>query len=71
MKALTNLRSTIRIDHNPALCKDYHDTGYCVFGNSCIYIHDRGDYKTGWQLEEDWEKEQKEKREFLLSNRNK
>ncbi len=26
--------------------------GYCGFGDSCIYIHDRGDYKTGWELEE-------------------
>ena len=29
-----------------------------MFGNSCIYLHDRGDYKTGWELEEDYRKEQ-------------
>ncbi len=39
------------------LCKDYHDTGYCCFGDSCLYIHDRGDYKSGWELEKEWEKE--------------
>jgi len=42
------------IDYNPSLCKDYHDTGYCCFGDSCLYIHDRGDYKSGWELEKEW-----------------
>ena len=51
------------IDYNPSLCKDYHDTGYCCFGDSCIYIHDRGDYKAGWELEKDWEQERKEEME--------
>ncbi len=48
------------IDYNPSLCKDYHDTGYCCFGDSCLYIHDRGDYKSGWELEKEWLEEQKQ-----------
>ena len=48
------------MDYNPSLCKDYHDTGYCCFGDSCLYIHDRGDYKSGWELEKEWLEEQKE-----------
>ena len=34
------------------------ETGTCGYGDNCIYIHDRTDYKHGWQLEADWEAEQ-------------
>lgn len=37
------------------MCKDYKETGYCGFGDSCKFMHDRSDYKHGWQLERDWE----------------
>ena len=50
-----NIRVSTRIDYQPYLCKDYNETGYCGFGDSCIYVHDRGDYKTGWELEQEWE----------------
>lgn len=53
--APSNVRFNCRFDYNPSLCKDYHDTGYCTFGDSCIYGHDRGDYKAGWELEKEWE----------------
>ena len=26
-------------------------SGFCGFGDSCKFMHDRGDYKHGWQLE--------------------
>ena len=61
IRAPSNIRVTCRIDYNPSLCKDYHDTGYCCFGDSCIFLHDRGDYKSGWEMEQEWEQEQKEK----------
>eukprot|EP00940_MAST-03C_sp_MAST-3C-sp2_P003347 g3347.t1 len=48
-------RSTIRVDYQPDVCKDYKETGTCGFGDTCIYLHDRGDYKKGWQLEREWE----------------
>lgn len=32
------------------ICKDYKETGYCSFGDSCKFIHDRGDYKSGWEI---------------------
>merc|ERR1711917_161899 len=41
----------IRIDHEPCICKDYKETGFCGFGDSCKFIHDRSDYKMGWQIE--------------------
>lgn len=51
------------IDYNPSICKDWHDAGYCVFGNSCIFLHDRSDYKAGWELDKDWDAEQRRKQE--------
>ena len=50
-RAPTNIRTSIRIDHEPNICKDYQRTGYCGYGDNCIYLHDRGSYKSGWQLE--------------------
>ena len=44
-------RASIRIDHDPCICKDYKETGFCGFGDSCKFIHDRGDYKLGWMIE--------------------
>ena len=32
MRAPTNVRSTLRIDYQPDVCKDYKDTGYCGYG---------------------------------------
>ena len=37
------------------MCKDYKLTGSCGWGDTCIYLRDRGDYKKGWQLEKEWE----------------
>lgn len=50
-----NIRTTCRFDYAPDLCKDYNETGFCGFGDSCKFIHDRGDYKSGWELEQEWE----------------
>lgn len=50
-KAPTFVKVTTRIDHNPERCKDYYEHGYCGFGDTCIFIHDRGDYKSGHQLD--------------------
>ncbi|KAJ3389318.1 hypothetical protein HDU84_008865 [Entophlyctis sp. JEL0112] len=59
LKGQTTVRITSRFDYQQDICKDYKDSGNCGFGDSCIYMHDRGDYKTGWQLEKEWEEQQK------------
>ncbi|KAG6451593.1 E3 ubiquitin-protein ligase RNF113A [Manduca sexta] len=51
MRAPANLRATVRWDYQPDICKDYKETGFCGFGDSCKFLHDRSDYKHGWQLE--------------------
>ncbi|CAF1327418.1 unnamed protein product [Rotaria sordida] len=57
IRAPAHLRVSIRWDYQPDICKDYKETGYCGFGDSCKFLHDRSDYKYGWQLEEEWNKQ--------------
>eukprot|EP01112_Ceratiomyxa_fruticulosa_P004896 TRINITY_DN1545_c0_g1_i7.p1 TRINITY_DN1545_c0_g1~~TRINITY_DN1545_c0_g1_i7.p1 ORF type:complete len:328 (-),score=77.59 TRINITY_DN1545_c0_g1_i7:70-1053(-) len=70
VRQAANLRATSRMDYQPDLCKDYKETGYCGFGDACKFMHDRGDYKSGWQLEREWEEEQKSKHEGRSSGMN-
>ncbi|XP_048341564.1 E3 ubiquitin-protein ligase RNF113A-like [Sphaerodactylus townsendi] len=51
IRALEHLRATVRWDYQPDICKDYKETGFCGFGDSCKFLHDRSDYKHGWQIE--------------------
>ncbi|XP_058837732.1 E3 ubiquitin-protein ligase RNF113A [Topomyia yanbarensis] len=53
IRAPSNIRSTVRWDYQPDICKDYKETGFCGFGDSCKFLHDRSDYKHGWQLEQE------------------
>lgn len=53
MRAPAHLRATVRWDYQPDICKDYKETGFCGFGDSCKFLHDRSDYKHGWQLEQE------------------
>lgn len=52
------IKSTIRTDYQPDICKDYKETGFCGFGDSCKFLHDRTDYKLGWQLDQEYAKGQ-------------
>ncbi|KAI8322563.1 hypothetical protein GQ54DRAFT_297282 [Martensiomyces pterosporus] len=60
VRAPANVRSTSVFDYQPNVCKDYKETGYCGYGDSCIFLHDRGTYKTGWQLEKEYEEAQQQ-----------
>lgn len=55
IKAPTNIRAISVVDYQPDVCKDYKQTGFCGFGDTCKFLHDRGDFKQGWQLDRDWE----------------
>ena len=59
-RAPVHYRATSRFDYQPDICKDYKDTGFCGYGDACKFLHDRSDYKSGWQLDKMWEEEQKE-----------
>ena len=56
VKAPTNIRTITVTDFAPDVCKDYKQTGFCGFGDSCKFLHAREDYKQGWELDKDWEK---------------
>lgn len=62
VKASTNVRTITVIDFAPDVCKDYKQTGFCGFGDSCKFLHAREDYKQGWQLDKEWEKVGKDKK---------
>jgi len=55
VKAPTNIRTITVTDFAPDVCKDYKQTGFCGFGDSCKFLHAREDYKQGWQLDKEWE----------------
>ncbi|KAI3831999.1 hypothetical protein MKX03_006373 [Papaver bracteatum] len=50
LRGSAHIRTSARWDYQPDICKDYKETGYCGFGDSCKLMHDRGDYKSGWQM---------------------
>ena len=48
--------------------------GYCGFGDSCKFLHDRSDYKHGWQLEREWNEQtygtvDKDSQRYLVGDR--
>lgn len=59
LRASAHIRLSQRFDYQPDICKDYKETGYCGYGDSCKFMHDRGDYKSGWQLEKEYEEAEK------------
>ncbi|KAK9090811.1 hypothetical protein Sjap_023988 [Stephania japonica] len=65
LRASAHIRVSARFDYQPDICKDYKETGYCGFGDSCKFMHDRGDYKSGWQLDREWEDKEKERKRNL------
>jgi RING finger protein 113A len=49
------------MDYAMPICKDWKERGVCGYGDNCIYLHDRTDYKSGWQLDRDYEEALKKK----------
>lgn len=54
-KSSSNVRTITVTDFAPDVCKDYKQTGFCGFGDSCKFLHAREDYAQGWQLDREWE----------------
>lgn len=75
-KAPSNIRTITVMDYKPDICKDYRKTGWCGFGDGCVFLHDRSDYKQGWELDAEWENVTKGKKKLdgtvvASANRNK
>ena len=72
VKAPSNIRAITVVDFAPDVCKDYKQTGFCGFGDSCKYLHAREDYAQGWKLDREWEKAgSKKKRDGLSAGKDK
>ncbi|KAF8971089.1 hypothetical protein BDZ97DRAFT_1337994 [Flammula alnicola] len=50
-RSTSTIRTVTIVDYQPDVCKDYKETGYCGFGDTCKFLHDRGTYLQGWQLD--------------------
>ncbi|RHY34361.1 hypothetical protein DYB32_001005, partial [Aphanomyces invadans] len=61
IRAQTWARSICRFDYAPDICKDYKETGFCGYGDNCKFLHDRGDYKSGWQIDKEWNEKERKK----------
>lgn len=51
IRATANIRTITVMDYQPDVCTPYQKTGYCGYGDSCKFMHDRSDYLAGWQLD--------------------
>ncbi|KIP06535.1 hypothetical protein PHLGIDRAFT_30457 [Phlebiopsis gigantea 11061_1 CR5-6] len=47
----STIRTVTIVDYQPDVCKDYKETGFCGYGDTCKFLHDRGTYLQGWQLD--------------------
>ncbi|KAJ0779433.1 putative transcription factor C3H family [Helianthus annuus] len=65
LRVSAHIRVSARFDYQPDICKDYKETGYCGYGDSCKFMHDRGDYKSGWQMEREWDEAEKARKRKL------
>lgn len=66
-----NLITTILTDYQPDVCKDFKQTGYCGYGDSCKFLHSRDDFKAGWSLNYEWKIDKNEisdEKEKVLKN---
>lgn len=55
----SNVRTTLLMDYQPDICKDFQQTGYCGYGDSCKFLHTRDSFKGGWQLNHEWKIDEK------------
>ncbi|KAL7679606.1 putative Zinc finger, CCCH-type, Zinc finger, RING-type, Zinc finger, RING/FYVE/PHD-type [Plasmopara halstedii] len=69
IRAQTWARAISRFDYQPDICKDYKETGFCGYGDSCKFLHDRSDYKGGWQIEKEFMEQEKKRQKRLQDGR--
>ncbi|SCU82356.1 LADA_0C04676g1_1 [Lachancea dasiensis] len=50
----SDMKTTLYMDYQPDVCKDFKQTGFCGYGDSCKFLHIRDDFKTGWKLNQEW-----------------
>lgn len=56
IKLSNNIRSINQIDYAMGICTDFKRTGYCGYGDNCIFLHDRTDIKSSWEIDREIKK---------------
>ncbi|ODV66720.1 hypothetical protein HYPBUDRAFT_93087, partial [Hyphopichia burtonii NRRL Y-1933] len=50
-----NIKTTTITDFQPDVCKDFLQTGYCGYGDTCKFLHIREELKQRAPVEKEWE----------------